>query len=933
MRGSGCRSSPLTVLFCNIRSVLNKRDCLVSTIDTCTADIVALTETWLHSNIRDAEIFPFIDRFTIYRCDRINRPGGGVLLAVPKAFPSQRIEITSHLEMLWALVEINHQKVVIGLCYRPPSYTSTFVNELHDAINSVLSRYPTLPLFLLGDFNIPSIAWYSEPPLAYNKLAQDFLDLCSTFSLTQLVRQPTRITSTVSNILDLLLTSVPDFVSNVTCLPGLSDHSLITFQMNFSRPKSSKKYKFIRNYRNANFEAINRELSTFIDTFFNHFDNRSVQSNWSMFIAKVAELTNKYIPLHRIISNRNAPWFNITLKRLANKKKRLYRLARLRPSGMRWELYKQASEEYAVSLKKSKINYQQNTLPSMLTTDPRKFWRSVNPKADDTVNLIDSTGGAISPEKCASVFNTIFSRNFSDDQNIPLPEFSCSEYTTMFPIIIHSTGVENVINKLKCSSSPGCDEITTKFLKATMVYSSIILTRLFQQSLDTGSLPVEWKIGKVIPLFKSGNQQSPLNYRPISLTSIPCKIFEHILFSNLANFLESNSFFSPSQHGFRKSYSCETQLISFTHKLHAILDRSSLIDCIFLDFSKAFDKVCHKLLLYKLRQLNIDTKLLFWLEIFLTNRSQFVSTNNVNSEHTAVRSGVPQGTVLGPLLFLIYINDLPSCVSSYINLFADDCVVYREITCVDDTKALQSDLDAINKWCNIWLMELNIRKCKHMRISRTSSVSSIYHIASTSLETVSSYKYLGIHITSNLSWADHISYVISNANRILGYLRRNFAQVSSSIKLTMYKTLIRPKLEYAASVWDPSHENLIRSLEMVQNNSTRFILSNYNRTASISAMKLSLDLSTLASRRKLFRLSLFHSIFHHPQLHHELISPPQYVSSRLDHAQKVRIPFCRTDAFFQSFLPRTSEEWNHLPSDVISIRNHHLFKNALANIV
>lgn len=216
---------------------------------------------------------------------------------------------------------------------------------------------------------------------------------------------------------------------------------------------------------------------------------------------------------------------------------RLYRLARLRPSGMRWELYKQASEEYAASLKKSKINYQQNTLASMLTTNPRKFWRSVNPKADDTVNLIDSTGGAISPEKCASVFNTIFSRNFSDDQNIPLPEFSCSEYTTMFPIIIHSTGVENVINKLKCSSSPGCDEITTKFLKATMVYSSIILTRLFQQSLDTGSLPVEWKIGKVIPLFKSGNQQSPpLNYWAISLTSIPYKNMSIFCFKTLLTF-------------------------------------------------------------------------------------------------------------------------------------------------------------------------------------------------------------------------------------------------------------------------------------------------------------------------------------------------------------------------------------------------------------
>lgn len=348
-------------------------------------------------------------------------------------------------------------------------------------------------------------------------------------------------------------------------------------------------------------------------------------------------------------------------------------------------------------------------------------------------------------------------------------------------------------------------------------------------------------------------------------------------------------------------------MVSFTHKLNLILDHSSFTDCIFLDFSKAFYKVCHKLLLYKLHQLNLDHKLLAWIECFLLNRSQFVSANNSNSQPTGVHSGVPQGSVLGPLLFLIYINDLPSRVSSNILLFADDCVVFREITCDDDITNLQSDLNAISEWCKACYIDLNVNKCKYMRVSRKANSFSTYFLNNHPLDAVTSYKYLGIHITADLTWTAHISYVTNNANRMLGYIRRNFSKAPSSLKLLLYKTLIRSKLEYASSVWDPYQENLIGSLEMVQNISVRFILSNYNRTASISSMKSSLNLPTLASGRKLFRLCLFHKLFHHPYLRHDFILPPPYISSRLDHAFKVGIPVCKTNAFFQSFSPRTSD--------------------------
>lgn len=247
----------------------------------------------------------------------------------------------------------------------------------------------------------------------------------------------------------------------------------------------------------------------------------------------------------------------------------------------------------------------------------------------------------------------------------------------------------------------------------------------------------------MVPLHKSGDTHNPHNYRPISLTSIPCKIFEHVIFSHLVNFLESNRFFHKSQHGFRKSFSCETQLLTLCNDLHAFLDAGFIVDCIFLDFAKAFDRVNHHLLLLKLSQLNIDPLVFNWIREFLSNRTQYVTTNDTDSPEVPVSSGVPQGSVLAPLLFLIYINDLPNQISSTICLFADDCVIYRAIESSNDTLTLQLDLNNTSTWCKLWLMELNTSKCKTMRISRNQSACPTYLLNNTPLDQVLCYALVG----------------------------------------------------------------------------------------------------------------------------------------------------------------------------------------------
>lgn len=836
--------------------------------------------------------------------------------------------------MIWVSVKLSHRRIILGACYRPPNAPATFVTELHDAINIVITRYPSFPVFVLGDFNYPGINW--SPPIPFPSQAlsinQQFLDLCVHFNLTQMVSKPTRITAATATILDLVFTTCPDLCYEIIHMPKLSDHALLNFSINLPVQKVTRRTKIISNYNNADFTRINQELDSFLSTFLNGFDERTVESNWTLFKNQVAHLSNRFIPVRGISYNPKAPWYNHNIRRLANRKKRFYRLAKKTDSECRWSQYHAAAEEYVSAIKNAKTNFLTNTLPDMLRNNPKKFWSVINPHERTTIALTDSNSEPIPECDCASVLNNAFSTCFSRTFTCDTSQIRSYDYIPMYPVLIDTNGICKIIDSIKTSSAFGIDCINPKFLKSTKQCCSIMLSKIFQQSLDVGELPSDWKIGKVVAAFKSGDRHSPFNYRPISITSVPCKILEHILFSNIANFLESNSFFHPAQHGFRKTFSCETQLLLFTHKLHSILDRSCFADCIFLDFAKAFDKVSHRLLLLKLRNLGLDTNTLKWIENFLTNRRQFVVANEASSSFEPVLSGVPQGTVLGPLLFLIYINDLPNCISSPVHLFADDCVLFREIITINDTHALQDDINAISSWCDKWQMTLNVDKCKSMRICRGATNPFSYHLNGTPLQSVSSYKYLGLHITSDLSWKVHIEFIVNKANRMLGYLKRNFHSAPSSVKLHFYKSIVRSQLEYASSIWDPSTETLTHLLEMVQNNSARFINSNYHRTTSVTTMKHNLGLPLLSSRRKIARLCLFHKVFFHSTLRDCLITSPPYVSSRLDHTRKVGVISCITKAFFNSFIPRTSKDWNHLPRDIVEINDVNLFRSALCSV-
>ena len=356
---------------------------------------------------------------------------------------------------------------------------------------------------------------------------------------------------------------------------------------------------------------------------------------------------------------------------------------------------------------------------------------------------------------------------------------------------------------------------------------------------------------------------------------------------------------------------CLTPVVPLNQSVHAVV----------LDFAKAFDKVPHRRLLAKLQYYGIQGKLLCWFESFLTQRSQSVVCEGKSSTSSPVKSGVPQGTVLGPLLFLLYINDLPDNLQSSVKLFADDALFYGFIASDTDCDHLQDDLWKLEQWQNQWQMQFNPSKCKVLCISNTRSPPvKKYTLCGVELEQVEEITYLGITLTSKLKWDQHVSSVSSKPSKVLGVVRRNLHICPRSVRETAYKTLVRPALEYGSAAWDPYYDKDIKKLERVQRKAARFCAGNYNHHANVTEMLKDLSWDTLATRRKTGRLSFMYKLTHNlidcsAENH---LKPNNERRTRGSHDFKFLVPRAKKDIFKFSFFPRTISEWNSLPKDVVN---------------
>jgi ribonuclease P/MRP protein subunit RPP40 len=406
---------------------------------------------------------------------------------------------------------------------------------------------------------------------------------------------------------------------------------------------------------------------------------------------------------------------------------------------------------------------------------------------------------------------------------------------------------------------------------------------------------------------------------------------EHIVFHSIMEHVDEFSLLTWYQHGFQKEHSTESQLIVTLEEIARALDQRCQVDVQILDFSKAFDTVPHRRLLNKIDYYGIRNKTKGWIKTWLTSRSQRVVVDGEASDSVHVDSGVPQGTVLGPLMFLLYINDIGSNINSTIKLFADDCLLYRVINSTDDTDSLQRDLSKLDDWADKWQMGFNAKKCYTMRIHRKRQpIIHNYKMKEEPLKTVPSQAYLGVEIHERLSWKPHITAMTSKAARTLGFIRRNLSQCSSSIKQQAYTVLVRSQLEYAGAVWDPHRQNQIDQVEKIQRRGVRFICGNYKREESVTAMRVKIGLPTLEERRKQSRLTMLYKIVNNKVA----IPLPEYIQlrgrvTRSQHKQKFTRLSTSSDAYRNSFFPRTLKDWDELPNDVIELPSIGQFKGAI----
>ncbi|PFX24050.1 Nephrocystin-4 [Stylophora pistillata] len=429
-------------------------------------------------------------------------------------------------------------------------------------------------------------------------------------------------------------------------------------------------------------------------------------------------------------------------------------------------------------------------------------------KSSESLDLLEEKAFAIQitrPDPATDVDEDAHSHG----SGFVIPDLMCS-----------SANVGELLLTLDVNKATGPDGLSARLLREAASVISDPLSKLFNMSLNRGKLPRDWKSANITPVYKNGGKEYVSNYRPISLTSLVVKTLEKLVTRHIMAHLEDHDLLSPHQYGFRAGFSCTSQLIRLFHSWASALDKNKTSDVVFLDFEKAFDSVPHKHLISKLGRYGINGQILEWLGDFLQDRFQRVVLEGESSDWSMVYSGVPQGSIVGPMLFLLYVNDIPENLSCSSEMFADDTLLFNSDHPSSVHQPVCESLSQIVDWCKKWLLKLKATKSKCMKITRSRSVTPCsYNINSIPLEQVKTHKHLGVIISSDLSWKPHVLSVAAKANKILGLLKRTFGKSSEAISIG-YKSMVRPIVEYACPVWNPHQQYLSDKLERVQRNAS-----------------------------------------------------------------------------------------------------------------
>jgi len=902
-------------LIVNCEGIKSKQAQFAAAVDYIKPDAIMGCESKLDSSIHTAEKFP--PEYKVYRKDR-DIYGGGVFIAIKDCYISEALnDADADAEIIWAKVTIDNAKpLVIGSFYRPPGDNVAKLENLGSSLDNLQKSCKDKTIHLGGDFNAPGIDWESNSvtPTAYKPgICKKLLDIQDENLLSQLQYEPTR----ESNNLDLFFTNNPSLVKTIQTCPGIGDHNMVTVDCDIKPLRSKSKPRQVPQYNKVDWATIKEEAlnlqTTILDS---DFDSRTTESNWTLFKNGLLLIIKRCIPYKNCKSSSHLPWISDSIKRAINKKQRLFYIMKKKSTSNSVNRYKKQKLAVSKLLRLAHRKYISNILNTSLQDNNHKpFWKYIKSQKTDNLGVspIRHLGRLFSePKDKAQLLNNQFKSVFTQEDTTNIPPMPGEHYPSIPDLVIDEAGVKTLLDRINPNKAHGPDAIPNRVLKEASSELAPILTAIFRQSVKTAVLPLDWRNAFITPIFKKGDRHATENYRPISLTCVCCKLLEHIICKHVLLHLDDHNILTKTQHGFRKGHSCESQLIITAHELLKLSDRKTQVDIAVLDFSKAFDTVPHHRLLEKLKHYGVDANIHAWIRAFLCDRSQQVLVEGESSNSVTVDSGVPQGTVLGPLLFLLHINDLPDTVTSSVRLFADDCLLFRPINSIQDQHELQHDLSRLQSWAKTWGMQFNSKKCYILRTTRCAKqLSYYYEIGGHILQEVASTPYLGVTFANTLKWDVHICSIANNANKMLGFVKRNLRHAPQSLKAIAYKSLVRSKLEYSSSVWDPHLVKNKSALENVQRRAARFVCNDYSRYSSVTNMLQSLGWPLLEQRRKEKRIHLMSKI-----IADEIAIPkedyltPASRRTRRQNAHKFAVYSANTDEYRMSFFPRTVVDWN-----------------------
>ena len=774
-----------------------------------------------------------------------------------------------------------------------------------------------MPVIAIGDYNLPGIDW--ETLSGDSPVSNTFCDLVFDLNLTQLMDSPSHISG---NILDLLLTNNEDLIQNITvhpyeASPIPTDHLMIGFQLSLGTCLSNKPHShFVYDYSKADFEGMTNYILNSDILMCSEIPDINVA--WTFVKSIITDAMSLYIPKFYLHPRQYPIWFNKDLRHQLKCLHTLRRRCRRSPSTHHSSRLQQAEARFQLDATEAKSNYEASLINNFASSGNPSIYRYINSitktkQIPSTVYLGETV--ADNDEHKAKLFNRYFFSVFTStsckntdhikDSSICADSFSS--------LVFSEAEVYNALVSLDPNKATGIDGIGPKILKYCALSLFHPLCHLFNLSLSSGTIPSEWKIHLITPVYKSADRSYISNYRPISLLCNTSKVLESLIHDKIIDHV--TAIISPHQFGFLSGRSTIQQLLLFFHHIYDAVSHGYQTDTIYLDLRKAFDSVSHSKLLDKLRDFGIFGDLWNWFYCYLSDRMQCVRINSAISDFLPVISGVPQGSVLGPILFIIYVNDLPSSItSSNILLFADDAKLFKHIIQFPHIHEFQNDLDLLYDWSVSNELNFNISKC--VNLSFNNKIPTSYNINSTSLPQLSQHCDLGLLLSYDLSWSNHYQRISAKAYKYFGLLRRIFKNCQSiSAKKLLYITLVRSQLTYGSQLWNPYLIRDIVSLERIQRRATKFILNDY--ISDYKSRLLKLGLLPLMYVLDFYDIMFFCKALNHTSIHFNILDFVQFnhnnYNTRSSSTNKLQYVYSSNNYLRNFYFTRLPRLWNCLP--------------------